>query len=594
MLSGKNGSGKTRILNAIRDAIEYGKNLSSQDSRHDGDYNIYLESLKKDISRNELLLIDESSEQRISIINNIINASKKELSENANIKFAKGISAKTINLVEIVPQTNFNFTDPRETTEKNINEIRGKIENVFEDENKTADALIRIKISSDDFVVAENPNSKLNTDEKEDALRQYRAIRKTVNELVGASLSHSERLDPILDNLHLSDGAERLSNGQKRLLDFSTTNDSVYASQEATLLLMDEPELFIHPAALSMMIDRIVELYPNMQMIIATHSVPLIAHLGFEKIWWVEDGKVSYAGKDVGGVLESLLGGHENIEKLQELTLEPARLAAISFAAQCLLPPSVVSQEGRDPQANQVSISLSKLYNRRDGKIRVLDWGAGKCRLLACLNEELRGVFEESIDYIGYEPNDDHNTIANSIIQQIYQNHEGRLMNKLSELADSEGMNSFDAVILCNVMHEISPTTWKNLFSRIQNFLATDGYLIIVEDNHIPNGEIAHSEGFIISDGRALQSLFELNELPENIQPEDKKYEKRLFAHIIPAEKLVCNASSIRAALIWIRDQSLQKISEIRSKSEPDYHDGLLHGLYAMQFVNSSIALDKI
>jgi ABC-type cobalamin/Fe3+-siderophores transport system ATPase subunit len=146
-----------------------------------------------------------------------------------------------------------------------------------------------------------------------------------------------------------------LSDGQKVLIQFAVALHAQKGRLDNTVFIMVEPENHLHPSALIEFFDALGEVANNSQFWIATHSVPLLAYLAHKEpmsIWYVEDGKVSNAGKKPEQVLSGLLelGNEEQIGNLNAFTSLPAQYAAIRFAAECLLKPLVSEKRRRDPQ----------------------------------------------------------------------------------------------------------------------------------------------------------------------------------------------------------------------------------------------------
>jgi predicted ATPase len=87
-----------------------------------------------------------------------------------------------------------------------------------------------------------------------------------------------------------------LSDGQKVHIQFAVALHAQKGRLDNTVFIMVEPENHLHPSALIEF-----EVANNSQFWIATHSVPLLAYLAHKEpmsIWYVEDGKVSNAGKN--------------------------------------------------------------------------------------------------------------------------------------------------------------------------------------------------------------------------------------------------------------------------------------------------------
>lgn len=80
-------------------------------------------------------------------------------------------------------------------------------------------------------------------------------------------------------------------------------------------------------------------------------------------------------------------------------------------------------------------------------------------------------------------------------------------LNKLKEAYEVR----FDIVLMCNVLHEINPACWLDVFSIIHSILKENATLIIIEDHLIPYGEKAYDNGFLVFDEDEFKMLFTLD-----------------------------------------------------------------------------------
>ena len=91
-----------------------------------------------------------------------------------------------------------------------------------------------------------------------------------------------------------------LSDGQKVLIQLAVALHAQNGKLDNTVFLLDEPENHLHPSALIEFLDALELVAPSAQFWIATHSVPLLAHIANKEpmaIWYVEDGAISNAGR---------------------------------------------------------------------------------------------------------------------------------------------------------------------------------------------------------------------------------------------------------------------------------------------------------
>jgi predicted ATPase len=580
ILAGPNGSGKTRILRALQSAIK----------THTATRNEILEL----IDQIEIQSSPEYRKPEGPSATNILESSRQQLAQYVQLSFQKSYSKGEPSLLSIYPRDNFQFTDPSTSSELHRREVKKDANYRYDFVPPLEDALIRVDIAVRDFFVASHHNSHIQEDERRRRTLRYNDLRDTLEKNVGALLAFDHDFYATLNGELLFQATEKFSSGQKKLVDFISALDSKSIISNDTIILIDEPELYIHSGALIQMLDRLRSAFTRSQLFIATHCVPLIAHLKHDNVWWVSQGKATYSGRNTQQVLEGLLGGAENVDKVRELTQEPSRFATLTYAYESLFPPDALPHHKADPQGQQISDAIRSTREQLGRPIRLLDYGAGKGRLVYALFEDLGASFEDFIDYVAFEPNPALEEECRQSILKAGKSRAQRLFSKGAALASAFERGHFDTVLLCNVLHEISPKLWMATFREIDRLLGPAGSVLIVEDKYIPHGEMAHSEGFIITDGRALKLLFRMPALPEMRSSKDPRYKERLFAYSIPKQQLSnIDGASVKEALEWCKAQSLREIVDLRSKPNDQYADGVLHGLWTQQFVNASIALER-
>ena len=365
---------------------------------------------------------------------------------------------------------------------------------------------------------------------------------------------------------------------------------------------MDEPENHLHPSALIEFLDALSEVANNSQFWIATHSVPLLAHIAKKEpmsIWYVEDGEIGNAGSKPEKVLRGLLGNDEQIDNLNTFTSLPAQYAAISFAAECLIEPKVIGDGTGDHQVAQIEGILDFSSGT---PISLLDYGAGKSRLLSGLLEiaaAQENNLPENISYFAFDPSEKDREDSLAVIDKVYDNDTVRHFLTKDDFFSSKEESSIDVVVMCNVLHEIPPNDWFKLFnehSLIGRTLKDSGSLLLVEDQRIPTGEKAHEFGFLVLDTPHLRTLFSVKD--DDIQngffqSYDYRGDGRLKAHKISKELLDrLSAETRKSAIEELRETAKEKINTLR-QADPDYRNGQLHGFWTQQFANASLWLDE-
>jgi hypothetical protein len=244
---------------------------------------------------------------------------------------------------------------------------------------------------------------------------------------------------------------------------------------------MDEPENHLHPSILVELIEKIRTYNQKGQIWIATHSIPLISYFDPQDIWYMEDGLVSKYGKVPEKVLESLLGDKGRIEKLKDFISLPAIQAVNRFAYEALFSPKVANTGSDDPQTMQIHSAIAS-YIQPSGKIKILDYGAGKGRILNGIEGDKKS-FLDKVEYYAFDRYPENKDVCISAISQIYPNPGERYFQNENELRSNHDEYSFDIVIMCNVLHEIDPINWLKIFGTdgfITKTLKTTGILLLV------------------------------------------------------------------------------------------------------------------
>jgi SAM-dependent methyltransferase/energy-coupling factor transporter ATP-binding protein EcfA2 len=389
------------------------------------------------------------------------------------------------------------------------------------------------------------------------------------------------------------------SPGQKKLIEMV----SFWLHRERSsntgnyILDLDEIENHLHPEMAIQLLDDLLSWNKNGQIWIATHSIPLLAHcysIDPNSIWFVEAGQVAHAGSIPEKVLMSLLGDEKRKSELSSFIDLPAELAINTFAAQCLTSPQVVITDNEDRQIQQVCKALQENY--KDQSIRILDWGAGKGRFVEALSSLNKEKSEINVsDYCAYDPSHEFDTICRERIAEVFGSDKKRYYNDVEKLLNEGNEDSFDVILMCNVLHEIPATLWLELFSengyifKLLKYLGA--HLLIIEDTEIRIGELPHKNGFVILNSSQIRKLFN----DESIETYSASDDNRLVAHLIPRSSIAnVTQETIITALELVKIKAEEQVRILRSAKEKDFRSGRRHGLYAQQYLNASLALNEM
>lgn len=587
-LAGKNGAGKTRILTAVETLVNIQLNRGGQ-----------IDSLNSDIAAYKRAIEQQPHRSDIA---GLIDALKRMESDLLDITTAitcgdNGIKFKSI---RFVPK-NLSLQDPESLPKAQLKERfqRAKALGV---EGYDASCLFYVQVLQDRHWNAEHQKYSGSDAEKTEAIDQYISFQKIVQRLLGTELERDIDGTATLYGKPVSKSG--LSDGQKIILQLCVALHAQRSDLDNTVFLLDEPENHLHPSAVIDLVKTLYELTKSSQIWIATHSVPLLSYVASIDpmcLWYVEEGKATHAGRRPELVLGSLLGDDEQIYQLNSFTSLPAQLAAINYANESLLPPAVLSRGGKDPQVGQLQRMLSELGS--GSRLSILDFGAGKGRLLDGLGEEVveqGGIVEDFVDYYAYDPFPDGREMCEQVIRTHFSDKNPRYFASRDEFFSYKDSGSISVVVMCNVLHEIPPNKWIDLFSPdqlIHRSLRDDGYLLVIEDQRIPVGEKAHQFGFIVLDTSHLRTLFKINS--EDVESkrfiiDDARNDGRLKGHLIAKSLLGRVTSESRKNAISQVNQTARENIMLLRELEPSYSNGQLHGFWTQQFANSALALSEL
>jgi len=603
LIAGKNGSGKTRILNKIFKILtlkpKYSVVMAAQ---------AQVDTWNKRISRYQSEL-DKSKEQSlagthladvISLENRMIHAKRNiEVAKTQVSNYEEVLNWKHIETDSLKDEYSSVYFVPKEL---NLSDCSTYPKNrMLQFANSVNDVGVsalpqgvfaKIQVIQDRWFNATHQQSQIDIEEKATAIENYNKL----NQLIGIFLNTSigRTIDDEATLFGFSLGKSRLSDGQKILLQFCLAIYSQEIALKDLIIILDEPENHLHPSVIIETIDRIQKCASDGQIWIATHSIPLLAHFDPSLIWYVEDSRITHAGKIPEKVLYSLLGNDSEISKLQDFINLPSQYATSRYAFESLFEPSAVITGSNDPQSFQIRADLLKRTST--GKLRILDYGAGKGRLISNI-VDLDGRDQqkliESIDYIAYDKYTNDKEHCENALIKAYGSSYNRCFTDFNSLLAVYDKGTFDVVIMCNVLHEIDPKDWLKLFQTkgiISSLLSESGVLLLVEDHQIPIGEKAYQKGFLVLDTPQLKDLFKILEKDSDFTFSERK-NGRLKAHQIPKRLLTqIDENSRLAAILSVSETAKEKILEIREK-EKDYQNGKLHGFWTQQFANAQLNL---
>ena len=606
LIAGQNGSGKTRFLTNLEQLIASKMDRSSRKLtlRSKRDWETNSQSYKT--ARDKLITThseprSESVQQRIDELLSDINVSARELSaiddsiaRDSFLEMDEFDTRPTV--IHFVPKElrlrdDHTLARGEFVTAPQI-DIRQGIGQLSEK------AFAYIQQWHNRYFNATHQNSRMQPEEKKKIVERYVELDRLISKFLGQSLTGDVDNNVQLFGRRL--GQARLSDGQKVLIQFCVALHLADTNIKDVILFLDEPENHLHPAVLISVLRKISDEIFDGQIWVATHSVHVLSMFDADSIWFMKLGSIFPGGNIQKEVLHGLMGESSDIQRLRDFIDLPDVISRNDYAYQCLKTPMSVVTGVKDPQTKQAHNDLISAARSIGNPLRVLDFGAGKGRMIrafAAADLESGTNTDEWLDYVAVEPSEQDRTLAGEEICQAYGTNSNRIFSGLSDVVGVYGHGYFDVVLMCNVLHEIDPVEWCALFSSkspLFNLLKDGGRLLIIEDQLIPIGEMAYKNGFIVLDTPSIRVLFSAD--GGEYSSTDFRGDGRLKAHSITKACLAkVSAHSRVKALVEHLNLSKANILEMRGrKHEPTYVDGRLHAFWVQQFANTNLALEQL
>lgn len=380
-----------------------------------------------------------------------------------------------------------------------------------------------------------------------------------------------------------------LSPGQRYLLRMAV---ACYCNEqnEKVIFILDEPELHLHPQAQIRLLEMIRSKFPDAQLWISTHSLALISFLTvFDKsttLLYMSEGNITNPRSDLNDLLHGLVGSEENLFSIRQLLCTPEEYVCNRFAVECMGEPDVSEPLPNNPQ-NQLMKDAFK-----EGAI-ILDYGAGKCRMLEEMESVIGREKVKKVRYYAYDPSSANQSRAKEVLSSYGFPIENYYDNK-DCLYEALG-NKIDCVFLVNVLHEIPPTQWEEELKFIQKLLKTNSScLVIVERAELTIGEAPYQEGFLMLTPNGANELWGAGKYTHKCHSE----KKHIVAYIIGKHSLDVSKQNVRNCVNAIGLDAKNSIVEIKSKDPSSdkerFKNGLRLAFYLNQFANASLISDKI
>ena len=496
-----------------------------------------------------------------------------------------------------------NLSDPDGQSPKSLRALADKAGDLGGSELPSV-CLCHIQVTQDRWREATHPERMVPDADLRKAIDDYDRLQLLVTSLIGVELKRDREGRATLFDQPIAKA--NLSEGQKVLLMWCVMLHAQCINLKSVIVTVDEPENHLHPEDQIEILDRIIRATSDGQVWIATHSLPLIAALYHRfrddlSLYFIDSGRVSFAGKNPEKVLGSLMGGDDNVVALREFIDFPDVLATSRFAAECLAPSNTIADAKSDYPQNALIASEIMDRSRAQAKRKVLDFGAGHARLLNGIAGLIGDTAAQDFDYVAWErPGSIQSSECRAALERCYHDSANRWFNDRDQLFANFNPEGFDYVVMCNVLHEIDPKDWLSLFEPngiIFRALSPQGQLLIVEDYLMPKGEYAHPYGFIVLGTDSLKSLFQIDGLKTGIEIREAngKYTGRIRAHLVSRALLPNVTSESRKQALQLAARNAEdQIARLRQSSNHDFRSGQAHAFWVQQFANATLACKSL
>lgn len=325
IIIGENGAGKTRILKGIKDDL------------HDQNKKIlylYFPEMKPNVYDN-IYITEEAVNRQLTRLYEIY-------------LLDKGIDVP--NFISYIEEQGFSFL---KDVFKNLHELIEYSNSYIKDTLKTA----------------------------------IESLNEILPSLIGRHLNYNPENEQVMiskdteSEIELKEDMKRMSPGELSLFYVSLflTFLRHYSTDTRVILLLDEPELHLHPKALIKFVKYLKEESTVEMFCIATHSIFLVPMFDFREIIYVRNGSVQKYNSNLYNNIYNEIVGKDPV--LADFIISRDMWKYYQFVAECFYQPNIVDKVNTKDEQFLKFINFIKDICKMQKEVLVLDYGAGEGRL---------------------------------------------------------------------------------------------------------------------------------------------------------------------------------------------------------------------
>lgn len=272
------------------------------------------------------------------------------------------------------------------------------------------------------------------------------------------------------------------------VLDLCRFKQSIVDKTAAAFIILDNPETYLHPSCQEPIVNLVQQLVPEAQLFMASHSLKLLCRREPKQVFWLRRKDIGPSGSvAIRSIRETDDGGKAAFFELYGDDLSSAVLDLVRtydspeyyrFLTESALPSMEIARK-RPMEDRQIATIRDELDWSGANQWTILDYGAGSGDLLVGLAAARQTDLKPT--YFAYS-----RTISDLLINRLKEAIDDGVVSSSSRIVQNiaEVPEGCDVIVLCNVCHEILPPELPSLISRLlfHNLARTGSERIVIHE----------------------------------------------------------------------------------------------------------------